>query len=113
MLSMKMYLVVWISGLLAGLIIVERWRRTGRGFLPVAQRAGEAVDTATPGSASRVALDQPALTTSILAGAKADALRARQLLERATPWTTTSAPTFRQLRRSSRATAGDAPNQSA
>ena len=32
---MRVYLVFWLSGLLAGVILVERWRRNGEVYVPV------------------------------------------------------------------------------
>ena len=32
---MRVYLVFWLSGLLAGVILVERWRRNGEVSVPV------------------------------------------------------------------------------
>ena len=32
--SMKMYLAFWLSGLIAGVVLVERWRRRGGDLRP-------------------------------------------------------------------------------
>ena len=42
--SMKTYLIVWLGGLVAGLILMERWQRTSGLQAPTAADAGETVD---------------------------------------------------------------------
>ena len=96
--SMKAYLIVWLGGLVAGLILMERWQRTSGLQAPTAADAGEAVDADATGT---VPADQPRAAAVIVAGAKADAERARQLLVRMAPWAS-SAPTPAQLRRAGR-----------
>ena len=86
--SMKTHLVVWLSGLVTGLILMERWRRLGDLSGPTAERAADVTDMATAGPASA---DKPKGLKSIVAGATADTERARQLLSRALPWAKNSA----------------------
>ena len=98
--SMKTYLIVWLSGLIAGLILMERWQRTSGLQVPGAENAGEAVDTE---AAMKVSADQPRVSAVVVAGAKADAERARQFLGRVTPFGRSSAPSLARLKRSGQA----------
>ena len=107
--SMKTYLIVWVAGLVAGLILMERWQRTSGLLAPTAEDEGGATGTAS--TAAKVSADQPKATEVIVAGAKADVERARQFVERVSPWGRISAPSLPQLRRSSKAaTPSDTPN---
>jgi len=69
--SIKTNLKFWLAGLIAGVILVERWRRYGGRNIPA--------------QASTVSADKPKVSKSIVTGAKADAERVRRLLERTTP----------------------------
>ena len=94
--SMKTYLIVWLGGLVAGLALMERWQRTSGLQAPAAGEAGETVDG---DGVATVPADQPRGGAAVIvAGAKADAERARQMLVRMTPWAS-AAPTPAQLRR--------------
>ena len=94
--SMKTYLIVWLAGLVAGLALMERWQRTTGAQAPAAEDAGETLDA---DAAATVPADQPRGAAVIVAGAKADAERARQVLVRMAPWAGSAAPTPAQLRR--------------
>jgi hypothetical protein len=109
--KMKTYLIVWLSGLIAGLILMERWQRTSD-LEALAENVEEAGETETASAAMKARADeQPRVTAVIVAGARADAERARQLLTRMTPWRSGPAPSLTRLRRSSQtATTGDTPN---
>ena len=99
--SMKTYLIVWLAGLVAGLALMERWQRASSLQAPVAGDAGETIDgdaAVTPPA------DQPRGAAVIVAGAKADAERARQLLVRMAPGASSAAPTPAHLRRVGRTT---------
>ena len=89
---MKTYLILWLSGLIAGVLVMERWRRTGRGLVTPADRAEEAVETPTANTPSAVSLDKPSVPAVLVAGAKADAVRIHYFVKRVTPWTSTPAP---------------------
>ena len=102
--SMKTYLVVWLSGVFAGLILVERWRRAGTRSVTATERAGEPVESAVAGTAPTASSETPNAAVLILAGAKADARRAHRALTQVMPWTSTSGPSAAELRRWSRAT---------
>jgi hypothetical protein len=102
--SLKTYLTVWVSGVVVGLVLMERWRRTGGLSVPPAENVGEAVEIDTASARGKGSADHPRVSAVIVAGAKADARRARQLLERVMPWGTTSAPSFARLQRAGQAT---------
>ncbi len=61
--SIKLNLKFWLAGLIAGVILMERWRRHG----------------------GQIAADKPNVSASIVTGAKADAERVKQMLGRTTP----------------------------
>jgi hypothetical protein len=112
--SLRTYLIVWLSGLVIGLALMERWHRTGGLSLSPAENVGEAVETDTASTPGKVSADHPRVSAVIVAGAKADAQRARQLLERVMPWGTTSAPSFAKLQRAGQATMpGNTPDRPA
>ena len=96
--SMKTYLIVWLAGLFAGLALMERWQRTTGAQAPAAGNGGDTLDA---DAAATVPADQPRGAAVIVAGAKADAERARQMLVRMAPWASSAAPTPAQLRRAS------------
>ena len=100
--SMKTYLIVWLAGLIAGLILMERWQRTS-GHQPLAAETAEA--TVDPEAAPKVPADQPGVAAVVVAGAKADAERARLFLGRVTPWGSSAPPSPAQLRRAGRTAA--------
>ena len=90
--SMKTYLIVWLAGLFAGLALMERWQRTTDLQAPGAGSAGATTDSDLVPTAPA---DQPRGAAIIVAGAKADADRARQVLVRMSPWASRAAPTQR------------------
>jgi hypothetical protein len=80
--SMKTHLVVWLSGVVTGLILIERWRRLGDPSATT-ERVADVTDTKTAGQAPA---DKPKGLKLIVAGATAEAERARQLLGQVMPW---------------------------
>ena len=86
--SLKTHLVVWLSGLVTGLILMESWRRLGQADGPTADSGGGVTRTDTPSQASA---DKPKGLRLIVAGATAEAERGRQLLGQVLPWTKSSA----------------------
>jgi hypothetical protein len=105
--SIKTYFIVWISGVFVGVVLLERWQRTSGLRVPAAENPGEAVETEAASTPEGVSADHPKVSAVIVAGAKADAQRARQLVERVLPWGRTSAPSLAQMRQAGRATASD------
>ena len=85
--ALKPYLVGWVSGLLTGLIMMERWHRKGVLHFLEPDGVEPGVELGEPTTA-KVPGDQPTVTGVIVAAAKADAGRARELLLRASPWGT-------------------------
>jgi hypothetical protein len=105
--SMKTYLVVWLSGMIAGFILMERWQRTSGHEVPAAE-------TDTASTTLKVSAERPKVSAVVVAGATADVERARRFLERVMPFGRTSAPSVAQLRRAGRvAMPGNTPNQRA
>ena len=90
--SMKTYLLVWLGGVIAGVIIMERWRRTGRGLIPTAASRADAIETTNATAASVVPADKPKVSAALIAGAKADADRFRHFVRRVTPGPRTRPP---------------------
>ena len=105
--SVKTYLVVWLSGVFAGLILVERWRRAGARGVPAAESAGKVAETATASTSPSTPPEKPKVSALVIAGAKADVQRARRLLDQMMPWESTSDPSVAELRRWSRVTPPD------
>ena len=103
--SIKTYFIVWLSGLFVGVALLERWQRTSGLRVPAAENVGEAVETDAATTPETVSAAHPKVSAVIVAGAKADAQRARQLLERVLPWGSTSAPSLAQMRQAGRETA--------
>jgi hypothetical protein len=99
--TFKMFLAGWLSGLVVGLVLSERWRRSV--LVPAADKEGEAIETDPASAAIKTPADQPKVSAVIVTGAKADAERALQFFRRVMPFGSTSAPSLAQLRRSGQA----------
>jgi hypothetical protein len=80
-----------------GIALMERWRRTSGLNVPPTEKVGRAVETDEASTPREGPADHPRVSAVIVAGAKADAQRARQLLERVMPWGSTSGPSFARL----------------
>ena len=91
----RVFVVGWVSGWVAGLVMAERWRRLGDDSVPVTTNA---VESDASGTAERMPA-MPNLSTVIVSGARADYERGRHLLRRVAPWTRTSAPSLADLKR--------------
>ncbi len=102
--SMKTYLVVWLSGVFAGLVLVERWRRVGARSAAAEESAWEADESAVASTAPTAPPEKQNAAVLIFAGARADARRAQQALTHVMPWGNPSDQSTAQLRRWSRAT---------
>jgi len=88
--SVKTYLIVWLCGLVTGLILLEHWQRRSGLQVPAAENAGVDVE---PDAASK----GMKVSAVIVTGVKADAERARDLLVRVVPWASTSATSLSRL----------------
>jgi hypothetical protein len=97
--STQKYFLVWLSGLVTGFMLMERWRRTGGVQVPEADNAREPVEPNAVDTSMEVSAGKPRVSAVIVAGAKTDAERARALLARVMPWASTSTPSLAQLRR--------------
>ena len=84
--AIKSYITVWVAGLIAGVIIMERWRRTGLRLIPTTAREGD-VEPASASGGSTVPAKPPKVSATLVLGAKADAARVRYFVQRVTPWT--------------------------
>ena len=71
--SMRTLAIFWISGMIAGMILMERWRRHGADYVPMQVTAPDsALDAASSADASR-----PNLVGLVVTGAKLDAQRVK------------------------------------
>jgi len=75
--SVRVYLVFWLSGLLAGVILVERWRRNGDLYVPV-EPTPETLDTSIGSTGSSAPAKRPNVVGLVVTGAKLDAARVKQ-----------------------------------
>lgn len=80
--SGKLLVAVWLSGLLAGVIIMERWLRTGKRLIPMPAGVGDTAEI--PSTDLTTSADKPKVAAAIVAGAKADAQRVKGLVAKAT-----------------------------
>ena len=79
----KTNLMFWLAGLVAGVVLMERWRRHGGRYVPVESVVAVAASSAN--TAPPASHDKPRMPTLIVAGVKADAARVRRLLKQAMP----------------------------
>ena len=83
MTSVELNVRFWLAGLVAGLILMARWRRHGARDVPV-QDLGSDVNApaaSTPSTPTTASTNKPSVSALILSGAKADAIRARRSLD--------------------------------
>jgi hypothetical protein len=90
--SVKTYLVIWLSGMVAGLVLLERWRRLGGHTELEMPTMGDGSQPDTASTTPPEPAEKPKVTAMIATGAKADVERARQLFEKVTPWGSKPAP---------------------
>jgi hypothetical protein len=76
--SMRVYLVFWLSGLLAGVILVERWRRNGEGYVPVEPAVPDTLEGSPSSTAPSTPAKRPNLVGLVVTGAKLDADRVKR-----------------------------------
>ncbi len=73
MTSMRTLVIFWVSGVIAGIVLMERWRRHGGRYIPV--------EATTPESAIGAPVPSRPRTTNVVglvvAGAKLDAQRVK------------------------------------
>jgi hypothetical protein len=73
---MRFLLVVWLSGILAGVVLMERWRRRGDSYVSV-ESIELSIEEAAPASTSS-ATRIPNVVGLVVTGAKLDAERVRR-----------------------------------
>jgi hypothetical protein len=77
MTSMRTLTVFWISGLIAGIVLMERWRRHGGRYVPVEDiPEGSVVASNEADSAASTA--RPNFVELVITGARLDAERIRR-----------------------------------
>lgn len=81
--SMKTQLIVWLSGFVAGLVVMESLRRLGDRSDSMAEGGGDVV---AAGATRPASADKPKGLKSIIAGATSEADRARQMVSQMMPW---------------------------
>ena len=79
MTSVELNVRFWLAGLVAGMVLMARWRRHGLRYVPV-EDLGSDVNAPAISTASTASADKPSVSALILSGAKADAKRARRSL---------------------------------
>jgi len=97
--SLRTYAILWLSGLIAGVIVMERWRRTGKRLIPPPSSAHDDAGTPSASSASMSSGGTPKVTWVLVTGARSDAARVHQFVKRVTPWTSTPAPWLAEAQR--------------
>lgn len=76
MTSMRTLVLFWVAGLLAGIVLMERWRRHGGRYVPVEAIVEGSVVVST--EAADVPTARPNLVGLVITGAKLDAERIRR-----------------------------------
>ena len=84
--ALKPYLFGWLSGLLVGLILMERWHRKGARHFLEADSVEQAVESDAANTSPQLSAAQPRASAVVVAAAKADAQSALQLVARVVPW---------------------------
>jgi hypothetical protein len=82
--SMRIFLVFWVSGLIAGVILMERWRRHGGRYVPV-EAIPRSLDESPTDAVSTTPAGKPNLVGLVVTGAKLDAERVKQRLGSSKP----------------------------
>ncbi len=82
--GLKVNLMFWVCGLVVGVVLVERWRRTGQ-IIPTPDRVEVTVETTPASPPPAVAATKQKLPTVLVAGAKADLLHVHRLIIRTVP----------------------------
>ena len=87
--KLEMNIAFWLSGVIAGAVAMERWRRRGLSEVADGELASEPASTAAPSATAPSAATKDKVVTvsqSIIAGAKSDARRLRSAAERVVPF---------------------------
>lgn len=79
MMSVRFYLAFWVSGLIAGIVLMERWRRHGGRYVPVDAVVTEStVEAPRTGTPQTETVTKPGIVGQVVAGARLDAERVAQ-----------------------------------
>ena len=78
--SMRAYLIFWLSGAIAGVILVERWRRRGGQYVSAEPVPEPDVVAPPTGPLTTAAANTASAVGQVVAGAKLDAERVVQRL---------------------------------
>ena len=78
--SMRAYLIFWLSGAVAGIILMERWRRRGGQYVPVEAVPATNGAGSPDGSIPTASTNTPGIVGLVVTGAKLDAERVVQRL---------------------------------
>ena len=78
--SMRVYLIFWLSGAVAGVVLMERWRRHGGQYLPVEPVPAEDVGRPPTGTVPTASANTPGIVGLVVKGAQLDAERVLQRL---------------------------------
>ncbi len=74
----KIYLAFWLSGLIAGVVLVERWRRRGGTYVPAQPEVENVPEPSPRTTVSMVPASASNLVDLVVTGAKLDAESVRQ-----------------------------------
>ena len=80
--SMRIYFAFWLSGLIAGVVLMERWRRRGGDYVAAAPNVPNVVDEQRQADVSEVPASESNLVSLVVTGARLDAESARHWFER-------------------------------
>ncbi len=80
--SMRIYFAFWLSGLIAGVVLMERWRRRGEDYEAAVPNVSDVVDEPRQADVSKVPASGSNLVGLVVTGARLDAQSARQWFER-------------------------------
>jgi len=83
--SMRAYLIFWLSGAIAGIILMERWRRHGGRYVPAEPIPTVDVEAPPSGPLPTAAANAASVVGHVVAGAKLDAERVVQRLRPSKP----------------------------
>ncbi len=110
MTSFRTYAILWVSGLIAGVVLVGRWRRLGQVLVPTEPEAIGEIRPATASTPVEQPHATPKTSTVVVAGAKADAERVQVAFTRIVSWTGSAVPSVAKLQhREPAATNGGLP----
>jgi hypothetical protein len=81
--TMRNYLAFWVAGLLAGMILMERWHRSADGPEPSNSEAIQSHGDASPTVKPKAPMDVSNLVNLVVTGAKLDVQSVRRRVTQA------------------------------